>query len=161
MSDFTNWAKGLAAKAKDAATRGLNSAKASNFGQTLSNNLASAQEGFSKTLESAKKKIDDVKKSTQQNFGNFATSPQNNNLRLQNSKGLNIHGGRRKTHKYKGGNFHAHSPSNGLAASASTVSGIRTASFKMVGGKRRRSNKHPCKKHHRNKHHHHTSKCRR
>lgn len=53
----------------------------------------------------------------------------------------------------KGGNFRAHTPSNGFSANASHISGIRTASFKTVGGKRRRSKCY--------KHHHHTSKCRR
>ena len=70
----------------------------------------------------------------------------------------NTNGGGKTRKKHRGGNFRAHSPTHGLAASASSVSGIRTASFKTVGGKRRRSKgkKHPCKKHH-----HHTSKCRR
>ena len=63
----------------------------------------------------------------------------------------------RRTH-LKGGNFRAHSPSNGLAAHASPISGIQTPKFHTVGGKRRKSK---CKKHHCNKHHRHTSKCRR
>ena len=152
MSDFFN---NLATKAQTAVSEGIASAKTSNFGQKLREGLASTQQKLGDFATSAKKKIGDVATSAQQKIGDVATSAQNF------SQSPNIRGGRRKTHKYKGGNFRAHSPSNGLAAHAATVSGIRTASFKTVGGKRRRSNKHPCKKHHRNKHHHHTSKCRR
>jgi len=75
--------------------------------------------------------------------------------KMKTTLGYQYQGGRRRTRrrKHKGGNFRSHTQSNGLAANASHISGIQTASFKTVGGKRRRSK---CKKHHP-----HTSKCRR
>jgi hypothetical protein len=87
------------------------------------------------------------------NFGQGTSEPVSGGKRTKKN---------RRTH-LKGGNFHASSPSNGLAAHASPIQNIPTPKFHTVGGKRRKSkcNKHHCNKHHCNKHHRHTSKCRR
>ena len=55
---------------------------------------------------------------------------------------------RRGSMKMKGG-YHAYSPSHGVGLNASRITGIHTARFHKVGGKRRKSKKHR-----------HTSKCR-
>ena len=55
---------------------------------------------------------------------------------------------RRRSMKMKGG-YHAYSPSHGVGLNASRITGIHTARFHNVGGKRRKSKKHR-----------HTSKCR-
>ena len=117
-------------------------------------------------------KIKDATEYIQENIPYPSPSPSPSPFQDQDQSKIQSGGKRTKKNRrrkhLKGGNFRAHSPSNGLAAHASPISGIQTAKFYTVGGKRRKSKckkhhckKHHCNKHHCNKHHRHTSKCRR